>query len=341
MAKQSIIVIGASAGGIRAMKRMVAGLPRDLPAAIFVATHIPPGNKSILPNILNKAGKLPARHAVDGEPIRMGQIYVALPGYHLIIEQGQVRVTSGPTEGGFRPAIDALFRSAARSYGSEVIGLILTGLLDDGTAGLLSVKRHGGVAIVQNPDDATHPDMPLSALAHVDVDYCLPISEVAATLTDLVTDRSGERVEEAHQETAVGDRIHLNLREMETGEGPEDPAPVACPACGGGSLELRRGDPIQFECKAGHRYSAESLIAAQTDDVERALWLALRLLEKHGAFAKRMAKHWRALESEQIAAEFDKKAVEAEENANALRQVLSRGGVLANKEMSGLSAQGI
>jgi two-component system chemotaxis response regulator CheB len=350
-------VIGASAGGIRAIKRIVADLPRDLPASIFVATHIPPGNKSILPNILNKAGKLPARHAVDREKIRMGQIYIALPGHHLIIEKGQARVTSGPAEGGFRPAIDALFRSAARSYGSQVIGLILTGLLDDGTAGLLSVKRHGGVAIVQDPDDAAHPDMPRNALAHVDVDYCLPISEIAATLTNLVIDRAGKvistiragtttlrtseaEVADLRQETGVGDRIHLNLREMDPGEASEDPAPVACPACGGGSLELQRGNQLQFECKAGHRYSAESLIAAQTDDVERALWMALRLVEKHGAFARRMAKHWRALESEQIAREFDKKAVEAEENVNVLRQVLGRGGVPVNTGRSGISVQG-
>src|SRR5215470_17662630 len=232
------------------MKRMVAGLPRDLPAAIFVATHIPPGNKSILPNILSKAGKLPARHAVDREPIRMSRIYVALPGHHLTIEQGRVRVTSGPTEGGFRPAIDALFRSAARSYHSAVIGLILTGLLDDGTAGLVSVKRHGGVAIVQDPDDAAHPDMPRSALANVAVDYCLPIREIGAALTNLVIGRAGEvistitasptarRTREAdvadrRRTAGVQDRIHLNLREMSAGEGPDYPAPVACPACGG------------------------------------------------------------------------------------------------------------
>src|SRR5262245_23764972 len=153
LAKHNVVVIGASAGGIQAIKKLTADLPADLPAAIFVATHLPHFGKSILPEIINHAGKLPARHAVDNERIKLGRIYVAPPGRHLVVDQGHVRVTTGPSENGFRPAIDVLFRSAAKAHGRRVIGVVLTGLLDDGTAGLLSVKKSGGLAIVQDPRD--------------------------------------------------------------------------------------------------------------------------------------------------------------------------------------------
>jgi len=320
-------VIGASAGGVQAIKKLAAALPADLPAAIFVATHLPSFGRSILPEIINQAGKLPARHAVNDEPIKPGRFYVASPGQHLIIDQAKLHVTSGPSENGFRPAIDVMFRSAAKSHGRRVIGVILTGLLDDGTAGLLAVKRYGGIAIVQDPEDAMHPDMPRNALTYVEPDYCLPLDEIGPALVSLIQDHSnpgsgGER----NKGTEPIDRMEGNLEEMEEGGAPEGPALSACPACGGVVLEMRDANMLQFQCRVGHKYAPESLLAHHAENVETAMWVALRSLEEHAALSKRMANHWRDMESEWIAAGFDKRAAEAEKNAELLRKVLSENG---------------
>jgi two-component system chemotaxis response regulator CheB len=307
------------------MKKLAAGLPADLPAAVFVATHLPHYGTSIIPEIISQAGELPARHAINDEPIKLGRIYVAPPGHHLMLDPAHVRVTSGPTENGFRPAIDVLFRSAARTYRNRVIGVILTGLLDDGTAGLLAVKRYGGVAIVQDPEDAMHPNMPRSALTYVEPDYCLPLDEIAPALVSLVRSNSNpESGGGPAGRTGPMNRMQENLDEMEEGEPPEGPALSACPACGGVVLEMRDGNMLQFQCRVGHRYSPESLLAQHAENVETAMWVALRSLEEHAALSKRMANHWRELESERIAAGFDKRAAEAEENAALLRKVLTR-----------------
>ena len=329
MAKHDIVVIGASAGGIQAIKKLVAGLPADLPAAIFVATHLPQFGKSMLPEIINNAGNLPARHAADNEPIKRGRIYIAPPGRHLVVDEGHMRVTTGPSENGFRPAIDVLFRSAAKAHGRRVIGVVLTGLLDDGTAGLLSVKRGGGVAIVQDPQDAMHADMPRNALTYVEPDYCLPLDEIGPALVKLIQNHSNPgSSRELNGEAGASDRMEENLEEMEEGEAPEGPALSACPACGGVVLEMRDGNMLQFQCRVGHRYSPESLLAQHAENVETAMWVALRSLEEHAALSKRMANHWRDMESERIAAGFDKRAAEAEKNADLLRKVLSEHGPL-------------
>src|SRR4051812_13953252 len=160
MAKKDIIVIGASAGGVEALSRLVHSLPADLPAAVFVTVHFPRTSQSVLPRILSRAGSLPAVHPKDGEPIRRGTIYVAPPDQHLLLVNGAVRLVRGPTENGNRPAIDPMFRSAAVAYGDRVIGVVLSGNLDDGTAGLMSITRRGGVGVAQDPEDALFSSMP-------------------------------------------------------------------------------------------------------------------------------------------------------------------------------------
>ena len=182
---KDIIVVGASAGGLEALRVIVGALPADLSASLFIVMHTAPDAPGILADILNLAGRLTAKSAKDNELIRPGTIYVAPPDRHLLIEATVVRVTLGPGENRFRPAIDPLFRSAAQTYGPRVVGVILTGYLDDGTAGLLMVKQMGGTAIVQDPSDALVPFMPQNALDHVNVDYCLPINEIAPLLVRL------------------------------------------------------------------------------------------------------------------------------------------------------------
>jgi two-component system, chemotaxis family, protein-glutamate methylesterase/glutaminase len=186
MAGHDIIVVGASAGGVEALIRTVGGVPSDLPAALLVVLHMRPGKPSGLPDLLSRSGKLRASQAEHLQPIQHGHIYVAPSDRHLVIVSGRVHVTLGPRENGHRPAIDPLFRTAARSYGRRVVGIVLSGVLDDGTAGLAAVKRHGGLAIVQDPDDALFPSMPRSAMDHVAVDHVLPAKEIGALLAEVV-----------------------------------------------------------------------------------------------------------------------------------------------------------
>jgi two-component system chemotaxis response regulator CheB len=185
MAGHDIIVIGASAGGVEALREITRGLPANLPATLFVVLHVPPQNPSHLPAILSRSGPLPAAHAGDGAEFVPGRIYVAPPDTHLLVESGRTHLSHGPTENRHRPAIDPLFRSAARAYGSRVVGVVLTGSLDDGTAGLYQIRRHGGVAVVQDPDDALFPSMPANALEYVGADYRCQVTEIAPLLERL------------------------------------------------------------------------------------------------------------------------------------------------------------
>ncbi|HKB03138.1 MAG TPA: chemotaxis protein CheB [Gemmataceae bacterium] len=324
MAGPSVIVVGASAGGIEALKQIVQGLPRDLPAAVCVVLHVPAHGPSILPRILSRAGRLPATHPEDQETLRPGRIYVAPPDYHLLVKPGHVRVTRGPRENSHRPAADALFRTAARSYGQKVIGVVLSGVLDDGTAGLLAVKQGGGLAVVQHPDDALYPGMPGSALANVAVDYCLPAAELPGLLVRLAADRAaipdfpglaGDPAQEADMAELEPGATHANHR-------PGNPSGFACPECGGALWELTEGDLLRFRCRVGHAWSAESLLAEQADGLEAALWSALRALEEQAALARRMAE--RAAKRGMMSSNqtFERQIREATAHAELIRRVL-------------------
>src|SRR5438128_4983989 len=190
MAKKDIVVVGASAGGMAALEQLVAGLPRGLPASLFVVWHLAPGVKSVLPTLLARAGPLPACNPKDGDPIEPGRIYVGPNDHHMLLENGYIRVARGPKENRFRPAVDPLFRSAAYLYSTRVIGVVLSGALDDGTAGLWAIKLRGGTAVVQDPADAVHRSMPLNALDNVDVDHKLPAREIGPLLGRLVREQA-------------------------------------------------------------------------------------------------------------------------------------------------------
>jgi two-component system chemotaxis response regulator CheB len=293
MTGKDIFVIGASAGGIEALRTVVAGLPRDLPATIFVVQHSAPDAPSVLPQILDKAGELPARHPRDGERFERGHVYVAPPDHHLLLAPGDLlRVTRGPKENRFRPAVDPLFRSAARSYGARVVGVVLTGGLDDGTAGLLAVKQRGGTAVVQDPYDALVPSMPLSAVTHVRVDYVVPLAEVAPLLARLAGEPAGERSYPVSDEMDIEVKIALENNAVEAGVLElGEPSNYACPDCHGVLLRLKGEGPMRFRCHTGHAYSADSLLAGVHENVEDSLWSSIRALEEAEMLLRHLAEH--------------------------------------------------
>lgn len=280
---KSVIVIGASAGGVESLREVVGGLPDTLPAAVFVVLHIPPFQSSSLPEILNFSGPLRACHPEDGAQIEAGRIYVAPPDHHLLVEKGHIAIKKGPKENRFRPSIDALFRSAAYTYGSKVIGVVLSGALDDGTSGLWSIKRLGGVAIVQWPDDARFESMPLSALDQVAVDYTLPASEIGPLLFALASER---HVRKAGDHPALQQRLKTELAIATEGgafqKGIMDVGeltPYTCPECHGVLVSLKEDRMTRYRCHTGHAYRDSALLEGVMESTGEMLWQVMSLEE--------------------------------------------------------------
>ena len=327
LAERNIIVIGCSVGGVEALQRLVAGLPKDFPAALFVVLHLAPQSVSVLPHILMRAGSLPAEHPRDGEPIRMGRIYVAPPDHHLLIEDGKVRVARGPRENRHRPAIDPLFRSAARWYGPRVIGIVLTGSLDDGTAGLLSIKKRGGTAIVQDPEDAFCSDMPRTAMETVAVDYVEPVDRIPELLQELVAVKVAQngsgKSSRLKKETEIAELDDMNAIEDENR--PGIPSQFACPECGGVLWEMDGEEMLRFRCRVGHAYTANSLTVEQMEAVEGALWAAMRALEEGASLAKRMAEKAGKREGSRMVNRYRERAEAKMQQAEVLRKLIVEG----------------
>jgi two-component system chemotaxis response regulator CheB len=322
LATHDIIVIGASAGGVEAISTVVARLPRDLRAAVLIVLHVSRG-RSVLPEILTRAGQLPAIHPDDGDPLEYGRIYVAPPDHHLTVEPGKVRVMHGPTENGCRPAVDPLFRSAARVYGPRVIGVVLTGALDDGTAGLAAVKEAGGLAIVQDPDEAFASSMPRSARAFVQVDHVLPAGEIGVLLAGLTREQTGPSpAETGPHVTAMESDLGQPPLVLDEGDRPGKVSVFTCPECHGTLWEADERGIVRYRCRVGHVYSAESMLAAQTDAVDRALWTALRSMEERAALTHRLADRARARKHHFVARAFDERASAADGHAAVIRELL-------------------
>jgi two-component system, chemotaxis family, protein-glutamate methylesterase/glutaminase len=271
-------------------RALVSSMPPGFDAAVFVVLHTSPDFPSLLPQILSRSGALPASHATDGELIESGRILVAPPDHHLSIEDGRVRVTRGPRENRHRPAIDPLFRTAARTYESRVIGVVLSGYLDDGAAGLRAIRARGGIGIVQDPEDATARQMPDSAIAYGGADYVLNRYQIGARLVQLVNS-TAETTREAKKVviTPSGQNGDVNLHTSKPGEGSGVPSPFSCPECGGVLWESKDEGTLSFRCRVGHAYSVASLVADQERGVEDALWAAMRALEEKAALATRMS----------------------------------------------------
>ena len=303
------------------------GLPADLAAAIFVVLHVPAEGTSALPAILTRSGQLEAVHPSDCEPVRHGRIYVAPPDRHLLVHRGFVRVLRGPRENGARPAVDPLFRTAARAYGSRVVAVVLSGNLDDGAAGVLEVKERGGVVVVQDPGEAAFSGMPrntieYSRVDHSRVDHCLTLADIPKLLVRL----SHESVNrgEPPRDPLGPDRTESQMTAMDEEKALGVPSAFVCPECDGTLWELRDGDLLQFRCRVGHVFSAESALVAESDALERALWTALRSLEENAGMARRMARHARERRNDFSAARFDRRTEDLEAHILSLRQILEK-----------------
>jgi two-component system chemotaxis response regulator CheB len=318
-----VVVIGASAGGVEALSTLVSKLPRNLRAAVFVVLHLSRA-RSVLPEILTRAGRLPAVHPADGDPIEHGRIYVGRPDHHLTLEEGRIRVVHGPTENGYRPAVDPLFRSAARVYGPRVIGIILTGALDDGTAGLAAVKEAGGIAVVQDPDEAFASSMPRSARAFVPVDHVLPLREIGALVVSLTNEQTDPpaAVEGPHVKAMEPDLGPPNIAVQEA-DRPGKVSVFTCPECHGTLWEADERGIVRFRCRVGHVYSPESMLAAQTDSVDRALWIALRSLEERAALTHRLSERASNRQHTWVAKAFQQRALAADQHAAVIRDLLT------------------
>ena len=320
-----LIAIGTSMGGLEALREVCGRFPPDLPAAVLVVKHTSPDAPPVLAKLLGRAGPLPAVNATDGEPVRPGRIYVAPPDRHLLVRDGPtpghtVRLTRGPHENHTRPAVDPLFRSLAVAGGPRAVGVVLTGLLNDGASGLRAIKRCGGVAVVQDPDEAAYPDMPRAALKATDVDHRLTLAGIAEAIARLAREPAGPAVPvpaELRAEVAVAEGL-MSDETLSYQSGP--PAPFSCPDCNGTLWQVETGGITRFRCRVGHGYTAEALLASQGGEIEGSLWAAVRTLRERAELLGRLADDTRG----RSAGLYRERAAESAGHSEAIRQLLVR-----------------
>ncbi len=323
---RDVIVLGASMGGTEALTTLLSRLPSDFSAGLCVVQHTSPSSPGFLADVLGRRCALPVTNARDGEPFRPGQVYVAPPDRHLLLKQGKLRVVRGPRENRVRPALDPLFRSAAVTYGARVIGVVLTGLQNDGSAGLAAIKRCGGLALVQHPDDAAFPEMPRHALQALQdvggVDHCLTLAEMPELLTKLSREEVSAGPLVPHDIALEVDIAERVMSDIPKEEAIGQHTALGCPECGGPLREMDDRAVKRYRCHVGHAYTAEALLADQSDATEKALWIALRILEERANMLREMARDERTRGRGYATAQFNERAAEVEQHAQSVRQLL-------------------
>jgi two-component system chemotaxis response regulator CheB len=313
------VVIGASAGGLQALRQLVARLPDDLPASVLVTVHLAPNAPSRLPAILSDIGSLPAVAAADGQRMTPGTIYAAVPDRHLLIsENDSLRLSPGPRENRVRPAVDKLFRSAARWAGPRAIGVVLSGTLDDGAAGLATIARRGGLALVQSPDEARFSGMPRAALSAVPEANALPLSQLAKVITEAV----GQQVTPSSEGLDDDLRWETDMAErgLSTAEQAGRPVALGCPECSGGMNVVPNGNSVHYVCHTGHSYSPQTLIAARDEGIEAALWTALSALQEKSTVLRGLAERAGGSGDQDQRRRHETAAARAEHAADLLRE---------------------
>ncbi len=323
MSRRDIIAIGGSLGAVDAVRQLCQRLPGDLAASMFIVIHIGANGNNLLGEIFDAQSAISIRTAVDGEVLRPGHAYVAPADHHLLVMGDRMRLGRGPRENMARPALDPLFRSVGVSFGPRAIAVVLTGMLNDGAAGLADVKRCGGVTVVQTPADAFAPDMPMGALQASDVDYRAPLSNMAELLVKLSSEKAGPAVEipeDIRSEVAIA----LGRRaDSETTARLADPVALSCPACGGVLSQLKQGSPLRFRCQVGHAYTAEALASEQEGSVDEAVRVALRIMEERIVLTQKMAEEARRSGRDAAAALYEKRLNESRTYADILLKAIA------------------
>lgn len=322
MAARHVVVVGASAGGIEALQQMVAGFPPDLAASVLVVLHMGPGSGGALPRILDRAGPLPALAATEGEPLEESRIYVCVADHHLLVSDGEIRLRRGPRENGHRPAVDPLFRSAAVYYGPAALGVVLSGSLSDGTAGLSVLRRQGGRAVVQDPAEAIYDGMPASAIEHVGADHVVKAAEIGPLVGRLVLGMPPT------VRPPVPELLAKEVALMESEPGVEweetgRPSPWPCPDCNGVLWEIHDDTVLRFRCRVGHAWAAADLLSVQGSAIETALWTALRALEDRVTLMHTLADRARRTGRTIGARRFEDDVAEYERSVEVLRELLT------------------
>jgi two-component system, chemotaxis family, protein-glutamate methylesterase/glutaminase len=322
-----LVVVGASAGGVEALRAFVGALPDDLPCAVLVVLHLAPAGPSFLPDILQRETRLAVRSPADGDVLRGGEVLTAPPDRHLVALEGRARLLQSPRENGVRPAVDPALRSAAAGYGPGAAGVVLSGTRDDGTAGLLAVKRAGGLALAQDPAEAAYPSMPRSAAQHVPLDLVAPAAELAAAVARQAVPLEGP-TRPSTEDDVLPPNAGRPARDA-AGEGTR----FICPDCGGSLFEVADGTLPRFQCSVGHAFSLESLAEAQGAALEHALWAAVRTLEDRVSMLERLAERAERGDQARVAASFTDQAREVFERAVTIREVIEHlGGGPAPRE---------
>ena len=338
-----VIVIGGSAGSIEVLRQILADLPADLPAAVFVVVHLSPAGNVAFASVLNHASNMPTTFATNGERIRPGHIYAAPPDYHMLVRAGHIELSHGPRENHTRPAIDPTFRSAARAYGSKVTGVVLSGTLGDGSIGMAVVKAYGGKAVVQDPEDAVFDSMPRTAIQRTGrVDYIVPSLEIGPILVQLTKEllegpaRRRALVQQDHEQrrrdmsspldidsSDPGSRpevINADFAEQEKDQRANELTLYTCPDCGGSLWQLDEGELSQFRCHVGHTWSPEVMMVQKSEQLEAALWSVVRLLVEKTTMSRQMATRLRAAGASQHADRIDEQAQVEEQYMKIIRE---------------------
>lgn len=315
-----VIVIGASTGGVEALKQIVAKLPPTLACAVLIVMHV--GRESYLKEILARYSKLPVVSGEDGQAICRGCIYVAPAGSHMRLRDSKIALDHGPRENRHRPAIDPLFRSAARIFRDRVAGIILSGALDDGAAGLFAIKSRGGVAIVQDPESAVCGSMPANAMRHTKTDYCVPLQKIPALITRLGGRRRSRKMEPVH--VPGGNDKTVKKAKVPVGKRGGNQIPVSCPECHGPLFQQRNGDSSYYHCDVGHSFAPESLTECHTEALERALWIAVRTLRERIAIQRSLAMGAKSGVGTTPEERFTEMADNAERDVALLQEILER-----------------
>lgn len=322
MGRRDVIAIGGSLGAVAALKHLLGKLPGDFGAAVFVVIHVGARGKDLLAEIFNAHSGIPVTTAVDGEAVERRHVYVAPADHHLLVIDGVIRLGRGPRENLARPAVDPLFRSIGLNYGPRSVAVVLTGLLNDGAAGLADFKRCGGVTVVQNPSDAVAPDMPMGALRASDVDYRAPLDGLAALLVELTGEEAGPPIPvpaEIRLEVDIAFGRQIGSETMLT---IANPVPISCPACGGVLSQIKSWPPLRFRCQVGHAYTSEALAAESEGAVDEALRVALRIIEERVTLSEKMAQDAHRSGFAAAAAANKRRANEGREHAETLRRAI-------------------